>query len=71
MQYAINAARKSEKRANNDNTDDGVRFFLMLGAFERFGEPVSVGRGLHNADWMTYDEAVRRYRSQFTIHSSH
>ena len=68
---AINAARKSEKRANNDNTDDGVRFFLMLGAFEKFGEPVSVGRELHNADWMTYDEAVRRYRSQFTIHSSH
>jgi len=70
MQYAINAARKSENRANNDNTDDGVRFFLMLGDFKSFGEPVSVGRELHNADWMTYDEAVERY-SQFTIHSSH
>jgi len=47
-----------------------VRFFLMLGDFKSFGEPVSVGRELHNADWMTYDEAVERY-SQFTIHSSH
>jgi len=58
---AINAARKSEKNANNDNTDDGVRFFLMLDEFISYGEAVAVGQSLHNADWMSVEEAKARY----------
>jgi len=58
---AINAARKSEKKANNDNTDDGVRFFLMLDEFISFGEPVKIGHELHNADWMTLEEAKKLF----------
>lgn len=57
----VNAARKSEKVANNDNPNDGVRLFLMLDEFEAFDEPVKVERKLHNADWMTYEEALQRY----------
>ncbi len=58
---AINAARKSEKNANNDNSDDGVRFFLMLDTFTEFGEAVPVGQHLHNADWMSLEEARMKY----------
>ena len=58
---AINAARKSEKNANNDNTDDGVRFFLMLDEFISYGEAVAVGQSLHNADWMSVEEARKKY----------
>jgi hypothetical protein len=59
---AINAARKSEKNANNDNADDGIRFFLMLDAFTEFGDAVPVGKTLRNADWMTLDESRRKYQ---------
>ena len=59
---AINAARKSEKNANNDNADDGIRFFLMLDAFTEFGDAVPVGNALHNADWMTLDDSRRKYQ---------
>jgi hypothetical protein len=58
---AINAARKSEKNANNDNTDDGVRFFLMLDEFISYGEAVAVGQSIHNADWMSVEEARKKY----------
>ena len=59
---AINAARKSEKNANNDNTDDGVRFFLILDEFIPYaGAPVPVGKTLHNADWMTLEESKAKF----------
>jgi hypothetical protein len=58
---AINAARKSEKNVNNDNADDGVRFFLMLDTFTDLGEAVPVGQHLHNADWMSLEEAKAKY----------
>lgn len=58
---AINAARKSEKNANNDNADDGVRFFLMLDEFISYGETVAVGQSIHNADWMSVEEARKKY----------
>ncbi len=58
---AINAARKSEKKANNDNADDGVRFFLILGEFIPYGDPLPVGNSLHNADWMTLKESKTKY----------
>ncbi len=60
---AINAARKSEKNANNDNSDDGVRFFLMLDEFISYGEPVTVGRYLRNADWMSFEESKAKYNN--------
>ena len=59
---AINAARKSEKNANNDNSDDGVRFFLMLDEFISYGKPVAVERHLSNADWMTLEESRAKYK---------
>ena len=58
---AINAARKSEKNANNDNSDDGVRFFLILDEFLSYGAPVDVNRILNNADWMTLEESKAKY----------
>ena len=58
---AINAARKSEKNANNDNSDDGVRFFLILDEFLSYGAPVDVNRRLNNADWMTLEESKAKY----------
>lgn len=58
---AINAARKSEKNTNNDNADDGVRFFLMLDEFISYGEAVAVGQSIHNADWMSVEEARKKY----------
>lgn len=58
---AINAARKSDKNANNDNADDGVRFFLMLDTFTGLGEAVPVGQHLHNADWLSLEEARMKY----------
>ena len=58
---AINAARKSEKNANNDNSDDGVRFFLILEEFIPYGDSIPVGNTLHNADWMTLEESKEKY----------
>ena len=58
---AINAARKSEKNANNDNSDDGVRFFLILDEFISYGDSVPGGKTLHNAEWMTLEESKAKY----------
>lgn len=58
---AINAARKSEKALNEKTSNDGVRFFLILDEFISFGNDVNVNNKLHNADWMSLDEARRKY----------
>lgn len=57
----VNAARKSQKNMNNDNPNDGVRFFLLLDDFIQLGKPVKTKNLLHNADFMTLDEAKRIY----------
>lgn len=55
------------RESDTKRVDDGVRFFLMLGRFEAFGEPVGVGRALHNADSLTYQQAVDIYRELANI----
>lgn len=58
---AINAARKKDKQLNEKTANDGVRFFLMLDEFTPFGESVDVKNKLHNADWITIEEARKVY----------
>ena len=58
---AINAARKHDKEINEKTSNDGVRFFLILDEFLSFGESVNHGNTLHNGDWMTLEEARKKY----------
>lgn len=58
---AINAARKKDKQLNEKTANDGVRFFLMLEEFIPFGESVDVNNKMHNADWITIEEARKVY----------
>ena len=64
---AINAARKSDKKKQNDNPNDGVRFFLMLDEFISFGDTaVSTNNRLHNGDVLSLEEAREKYRQNMT-----
>ena len=59
---AINAARKSDKKKQNDNPNDGVRFFLMLDEFIPFGNvAISTNNRLHNGDVLSLEEAKEKY----------
>lgn len=58
---AINAARKKDKQLNEKTANDGVRFFLMLDEFIPFGESVDVKNKMHNADWITIEDARKVY----------
>ena len=59
---AINAARKSDKKKQNENPNDGVRFFLMLDEFIPFGEKaVSCNNLLHNGNVLNLEEAKEKY----------
>lgn len=58
---AINAARKKDKQLNEKTANDGVRFFLMLDEFIPFGENVDVKNKMHNADWITIEDARKVY----------
>ena len=63
---AINAARKSDKKKQNDNPNDGVRFFLMLDEFISFGNmAVSCNNLLHNGDVLSLEEAKEEYLQFF------
>ena len=59
---AINAARKRDKEINEKTSNDGVRFFLMLDEFIPFGESIDHRNTLHNGDWMTIEEARKKYK---------
>ena len=64
---AINAARKSDKKKQNDNPNDGVRFFLMLDEFIPFGEKaVSCNNLMHNGEVLSLEEAKGKYL-QFVV----
>ena len=58
---AINAARKRDKEINEKTANDGVRFFLILDEFLPFGESIDHRNTLHNGDWMTIEEARKKY----------
>lgn len=59
----INAATKKQKKAENEEDNDNVRFFLILGEFIPFGDPISVKKRLHNAEYLTLAEAKELYRT--------
>ena len=63
--YEVNAvqdARKSDKKLNNDNPNDGVRFFFMLGEFKPFGENyINAQFKIHNAEVKTLEECIAMY----------
>ena len=64
---AINAARKSDKKKQNNNPNDGVRFFLMLDEFIPFGDvAISTNNRLHNGDVLSLDEAREKYIQNMT-----
>ena len=64
---AINAARKSDKKKQNDNPNDGVRFFLMLDEFIPFGEKaLSCNNLLHNGNVLSLEEAREKYLQNIT-----
>lgn len=61
---AVQAARKSDKNLHNDNPNDGVRFFFMLGEFKHFGESfVYTQNRVHNAEVMTLAECFKLYNN--------
>lgn len=57
---AVNAATKKQKTEQQE-TNDGVRFFLMLDEYISFGDPIKALNKLHNGEWMEIEEARKRY----------
>ena len=48
---AVQTARKSDKNLHNDNPNDGVRLFLMLGDFIPFGDKlINAQNRVHNGE---------------------
>lgn len=54
---SINAASKKQKNAENEGSNDNVRFFLMLGKFIPLGYTLDAGRHFNNSNAMTLNKA--------------